>query len=1045
MGGSFARRVVISLLCIVVVVTCTWPAHAGTTGSIQGYVTDETGHEIIDVVVTAASPSGTFSAKSGARGFYSLNGLPLDTFSLTFSKDGYLTGSVPGVATAPDQPTGVSTHLATSVKSLGHVYVRAATSLLQPTVTADTYVIDQQRLYDIAGTPQDLGFGLVFSSLPGVTGSDIRAGASNDIGYQLDGIDATRIDTGQYLNFFPALNGVRSVQLSTGGYDVSEGNTNSGIVNQIINRGTYPGRGQATMRIDGPSYGHELSFDYGNATPNNRFSYYFAVGSMRNAVDFGDMKTLLPLNLGYVTFASINDTILNFFYHFGRGNSDELQFLMNIRAETFYDNYQALPSAAPYASNNGVVQAANDPFGFEPATFRSNYITLQPGQAAYQQNTGTHDSITVNSAIDKINFKRQFSPSSFAEIRVYTTYQNGAHWFPYGSGAFTDSFGSAWDNALGGAFDYTNQLSSKHELSVGGDGVYFSEGGSGSGSGGGPSFEPFFEPLEALGCPTLANYLTTNSGLAGFPSVSEPGVGGCYVGPLNNALNNAFIARGFPNPGLPTDPGHAPLSTYVNDAFTTDAPVHRWDLYIKDRWQPSTRLTLTLGLRWDKESVDLPSNAAQLNTTYYFDDRGNLVTVPGHPIGADVTQPQQLSPRIAAGYELTAHDALRMSYGKNIEFVPTQTLVGAYSVPLSLKSCNIASGCFIALPGFGVTNNVTNLYQQALMDLNTNGFPQYTPVLPQTAVNIDFSYEHDFGHGVELRVTPYYRKGKDYAVFVNQQLLLTLPSGVPVYGPGTVQNGGINENTGIEFALQRTAAYGFSGLLSATYDNTLANYDSDFFPNITGAVLASGHFFHVTYVAPLSGVLNLVYNTRKGLYAATTISFESGFRYGVGTKTFMYGANGQPEQVLNTDLAQNGNTTQAYYFTDPINPGTIDHPNITGSRGTPEGTDPGTLFGPPIALVNLTISQQFGHSLQAGIRVENLFGNYSPTSIPANQLYVPQGIGGYGPGSGFNGNQCAPGQNLGCEPFSYNQSVFPYEAEPNGPPRVYTFFVSVKY
>src|SRR5271166_1090585 len=113
MGGSFARRVVISLLCIVVVVTCTWPAHAGTTGSIQGYVTDETGHEIIDVVVTAASPSGTFSAKSGARGFYSLNGLPLDTFSLTFSKDGYLTGSVPGVATAPDQPTGVSTHLAT--------------------------------------------------------------------------------------------------------------------------------------------------------------------------------------------------------------------------------------------------------------------------------------------------------------------------------------------------------------------------------------------------------------------------------------------------------------------------------------------------------------------------------------------------------------------------------------------------------------------------------------------------------------------------------------------------------------------------------------------------------------------------------------------------------------------------------------------------------------------------------------------------------------------------------------------------------------------
>jgi hypothetical protein len=306
MSGAIARRIIVSLLCIGLIVTYAVPAYAGTTGSIQGYVTDETGHEIVGAVVTAASPSGTLSAKSGPGGFYSFNGLPLDTFTLTFSKDGYLTTFIAGVTTAPDQPIRVSTHLSTGLKSLGHVYARSAASLVQPTVTADTYVINQQRLYDIAGTPQDLdGGSLVFNSLPGITAGTIRAGAANDIAYQLDGVDDTSIDDGQILNFTQTLNGVRSVQLSTGGYDVSEGNTNSGVFNEIINRGTYPGRGQATMRVNSPLYGHELSFDYGSASPNNRFSYYVAVGGVRDAVDYGDTKTILPLNLGFGVFDSI--------------------------------------------------------------------------------------------------------------------------------------------------------------------------------------------------------------------------------------------------------------------------------------------------------------------------------------------------------------------------------------------------------------------------------------------------------------------------------------------------------------------------------------------------------------------------------------------------------------------------------------------------------------------------------------------------------------------------------------------------------------------
>jgi hypothetical protein len=363
-------------------------------------------------------------------------------------------------------------------------------------------------------------------------------------------------------------------------------------------------------------------------------------------------------------------------------------------------------------------------------------------------------------------------------------------------------------------------------------------------------------------------------------------------------------------------------------------------------------------------------------------------------------------------------------------------------VPASLRSCTIANGCFIPLPGYGSTNHVTDLNEQVLLDLNTNYTLQYTPVRPQTAVNLDFSYEHDFGKGVEMRLTPYYRRGSNYAVSVSR-VLVVLPSGTQIFSPGHLENGGINKSSGLEFALQRNAPYGFSGLLEATYDNSLSNY-GDY--DVGSAAFVSGHFFHVKFVAPLTGALNLVYNTRKGLHATTTISYESGYRYGVGKKAFVYGPSGAPVQVLNTDLANYfGN---AYYVTDPSNPGTVFAPNIVASRGTPEGDDPGTLFGPPITIVNLSLFQDLGAGLdnvQVGIRAANLFGNYSPTFIPPNQFYGFSGYGNGGLPSGVNGNACAPGQTLGCQPFQYNLSAAPYEYEQLGPPRVFTFFVSAKY
>ncbi|HEV2907646.1 MAG TPA: TonB-dependent receptor [Candidatus Eremiobacteraceae bacterium] len=1060
--------VVAFALCIAATVLVE-PATAGTTGAINGVTSDAQGHPIAAVQVSASAPSGTAKTVSGGNGFYALIGLPLDTYILTFTKAGYQTNSVPGITVTQDQPRRIDVVLQTGPRSLGTVTVRSAQSLVQPATTASSYTVNQRTLQDINGTPQDLNGFQAFNSLPGVTTDYagypvIRAGAENDLGYQLDGIDNTDPVTGQFLNAV-TLNGARSVQLATGGYDVATGNTNSGVINEVVKRGSYPGAGQATFRLGWHQYDHEISMDYGSGTPDNRFSYYLSFGGQRDATDYGDTNTLLPLTLGFSNYTTLNDIIGNFFYRWGSDNRNEVQFLSNLSGQTFSFSTLINPAQAPYASLNGNVQAGTNDLGFPcnptPCLPLSNFDPLFPGQARVNQFINSIDTQTFNSTIDKLNYKRQFSASSFADFTLFRTSENLISSYPYNFGSFTDTFQDLNTVGLGVQFDYDNQINNHHEIGFGATDTYYSSLFKAAF----PSFASIVEPLEGIGCPQLL--ATTNPGT---------GVGGCYIGPLNAQLNNLLGTT------LPTGGPNAPLNTYPDSTSYSDSPIHRYDVYVKDRWQPNDKLTVTYGLRYDLEVIGLPGDAVAQNVSYFTDDAGNIVELPGQALGSDITRPSQVSPRIAVAFQLTSRDVVRASYGTNIEFVPLSAVQDSYRIDPSLKNCTIASGCFVPLPGYSPTcvngldpananancNSFSNLYQQVLADLNTNNFQSFTPVSPQHAINYDFSYEHDFGHGLDLKITPYYRRGTNYVV-TNSNFLFNLPSGTPVFGPLRSLNAGINSNTGVEFAIQKQATFGFSGFFNATYDNTLANYNSDFFPSVNNAALAAGHLFHVSYVSPLIANLILAYDSRQGFHASVDMPFNDGYPYGVGKKTFVFVTCGQvptctgdptatiPYQVLNTDLAAT-TSQQAYYFTDPANPGTMLAPNIVASRGTPEGDDPGSLRSPPVLLVNMSVSQDLGHgpnNFTVGVRVFNLTGNYTapPTlgsglsSGGSNPYYVPNGLGGYGPTSGVNTNACPPGvvNAFACEPFQNNYSPHPYENEAFGPPRQFTFFISMKY
>jgi Carboxypeptidase regulatory-like domain/TonB dependent receptor len=1040
---------------------------AGTTGTINGKVTDEQNKPIADVNVSAVSPSYTTKTTTGSNGFYAFTGLPVDTYTLTFVEEGYLTQTVAGITVSQDQTYVQNVTLPHEVKTIGKIPVRGTTSLVQPTQTVNQYTVNENTIQAIEGTPQDISEVSLLNALPGVTTDSngypiIRGGAENDEGFELEGIDATEPVTGQFINSL-ALNGVARLQLSTGGYDVSEGNTNSGVVNVVAKRGTYPGEGEATSRVGWPAFDHRLAFDYGNATPDNRFSYYFSFNGDRTAYSYGDGTTWYPFLNNATSFNSGNDNVLNLFYHWGATSQNELQYYTDFGANLFNNGYNINSAITPYATNNtivGLFGGLGSGLFTNPAASLIDYAPLFPTQVGLAQNSNYPDHEDENHQIQKLNLKHQFTASSYIEARVFRTQSNVNFLFPWDGGAFADEYEFAGSDNRGIAADYSNQFSSQHELSFGGETIFTKPNFSLAI----PSTTLFTDPLECgLSCEAL--------GLTGFANPNMPGVspvnpifnnGASYVGRLNNQIA-AFM-------GLPADVA-GPLFELPDNASHVYDDYHRSNLWLKDRWQPNNNWTLEYGVRWDEADLALPSDTAQQNLFYFHTGNCNVFVgptntceffdQPGVAVGSDVTRPSFVSPRLALTYQINPKNVLRASYGRFIEFTPISNIENTYNIDPAAADCTIANGCFTELPGYNSTcvngtvtgmvdhgarcNGIGNLYQQIVEDLNTNNFAQYTPVKPQLATSADFSIEHDFGNGLEIKVTPYYRKGTDYVV-ESSPLLFVLSNGQSVFGSPRESNAGINYNTGIEFSLDRDVTYGLSGFIHATYDNTLANYDSDFFPSVNPAAVAANHFFHVSYVSPVTATGNLSLNTRQGFHIYANVPFASGYRYGVGTETFVF-INGVPTQVLNTDLAQSdlgrNPIVNAYYFTDPTNPGTILHPNIVASRGTPEGPDPGSLFGPAIAYLNLTVAHDIGtgvHHLQLGLRADNIFGNYSINTPGINGLWSPNGIGSYGFGSGdqepiFFEN----------EPYQANLGPYAYENEPVGTPRTYVVYLNGKF
>ncbi|HZW81780.1 MAG TPA: TonB-dependent receptor [Candidatus Deferrimicrobiaceae bacterium] len=182
-----------------------------TLGGITGTVTDKTGGVLPGTAVTIVGDQTklTRSQKTDANGSYDFVSLPIGTYTLTFTHDGFETQKVPSVTVQADRTATINAVL--PIGQVGTVVEVQAIPLINSVDTTNGYILDRSQI-DAVPLPTGSFTGLAILSpgvnaeLPGGTGANsglgnqpIWANGQRDTSnsFLLNGVDASNLFNGK--------------------------------------------------------------------------------------------------------------------------------------------------------------------------------------------------------------------------------------------------------------------------------------------------------------------------------------------------------------------------------------------------------------------------------------------------------------------------------------------------------------------------------------------------------------------------------------------------------------------------------------------------------------------------------------------------------------------------------------------------------------------------------------------------------------------------------------------------------------------------------
>ena len=946
-------------------------AMAGTTGTIAGVVRDaQTGAPISNVRVTAVSGSQTESTTSDASGFYSLQALTPDTYTVSFQVPGYSPSSTPGITVQQDFVFKLDAKLTKELKTIAVVHSRGAGNLVKPYEGTDVYNVSGQQLN--AATGGDNLHHTIYEYLETVPGvspigggypaePSIRGGYDVDNGYELDGIPITERMTGYFTTNLTDL-GIGNVEVFTGGLSAQNAGNGVGVINSVMKTGTYPGFESASAGITSGDFNHYFRAEYGGATADHRYSWYFGMDAANSQNDFNngaDSFTLAQTGIssGNPGYIQTRDFVANL--HFRPSQRDDIQFLYQNSLFNDGVNYGL------YSSNNGNSTLALAPC---PGAMPSNTTYNPDGSVA---SYGTRSGATGGTAPDG-----QTCPLGL----YFQALAPGAgnflgHYSGIGKVQWNHVINSQSSFALRLAENF-NQYIFDQKLSDPND----------------PNL--YARPYNIAACPAypyqpgsplqgtstsggsectldLGDYYQNRYGNDYYLSLDytdtpnenttiKAGAGQEY----DHMLRDVRYLNHFNNPNNILQPcGGATFSFSCQNSYT-DIPMHVPYVYAQASVNVH-KFTFEPGLRYSRAYYGIPAEP-------------NLVG-PFQPNGtpAGTASVGFIAPSFLGTYRFGLNDVLRYSYSTTGQFIGTE---------------------FVYRLGSGTYNP---FYQHK----DANGNPITTGYSPQVNTSFDMQWEHQFNNDTSLKIGPYYRFSNNYLDSFSP--LISAPGAPPKYGPPQLSNNLKIRSFGVEAGLahEDNRPVGASWWLSGSYNNywsQVSFYGQVAFVSfpIDSSFTARNQLVRSPYVAPFSGTLTAdLHDNGWHLIPDAYYTFGNFYRTGNCGPYYTVDANKVSHPVVPNEYTQGVGCSSAVATHLSNAPGAAQ----VAPYMLPE------LRGMAYWKLNLTLAKDIGKNWIAGIRAINLTNNQSDWAsgtIPCWNSQDPNLPAGQGSGCGsYNGPQ----------------------------------------
>ena len=1042
-SGAFFPLRLLSVLGLIVSLLqfSVLPAYAagGQNGNLSGVVVDATSKAgVAGARITIASPSGRFTATTDSGGRFTINGANVDSYTLSVEASGYEAFSLPGITIQGDQTATLgSISISKSLRTIGRTQVRSASGAYQPNQTIDSYTVSGARATQALGKQANTNETQLLLSVPGVSQTNsgdvtIRGGLQNEIGYQLNGVPFTE----PFLSHNASngrINGLSSAQVVEGAGDATQGNIGSGLINVVPKRGTYPGAGLADFEFGGPSFDHQIGFEYGLATRSGNISNYFSYTGERfapyqgyfnqNAAFLGqdNARTANQGLIGYFgsSLESNDDLLDNFVFKFGKGNRQSLEVLYNTRDLQEFGEAGGLTGRQSYLYDPYTQNVGGNPFPGDPATAAALYAAYTPvvpyASTSAQQLQNTQIVSASPTKLFNVQYDNNLDDKTYFVLRYYNFFGQNITQNLFDSS--TDPLSSiTGGQRTGGNFELTHTLG-QHTLTLQAQLE---------------NQHPQWNNYDAGNSLSILQFgVDANAASPNGLSVND------FLPAVNNSGVNGWVYQHLGQTRIPT------VGINYNQAdFQTSG------IGLRDQWALNSRIKFDYGVRVDHANYKYGANP-------YNPDLSNPSDVPPSFITNDVLHPTVVDPRFAVSVQPSSRDAFRFSYGRSVEFLNAQnagTPAGLYGaealmhVPVlpgtntanpATWDCGsglnpvhaVASKANVAASGgsfFRCSNYAQQLYWAYdqnfdAPDLGNGTSPQYS--------NLDLSYSHQFRNGFGAKLTGFYRRSTGEPGFFVLSQAVDPATGSVLYEVFSVNNNAIIKTPGIEAELTTPERpYGFSGYLSATYQNSLSSVpplvrSEDTLPLVTAQSFALGNLYRAGFISPLVFNVGGSFKTKGGLRISPQVQFNAGYPTGVGSLVAYNGLiNGLPYNVPQTNLGgaqptilgfnNTNGASAATQYVDPAYPGSILKPNIAATRGEKETSSAGGELTNPSFTANLTVEYAIAKRHTLGIQINNLFGNIYSGSVPIpNTYYQPVTTGIAGPATG-KPLQANPAQTL---------------------------------